>query len=128
MGRTPWSDAHVGLLVSYGRSWGTCADLGVRPTEQHSGNQSWADGGVGRGPGGPTHESSEAAKKLMDSSTGQTLANAGSCVRRLMLGQPVASGVIFENVGIAAPVQGGFDLVLRLIAGEMLVQDVAEKL
>jgi hypothetical protein len=28
-----------------------------------------ADVGVGRGPGGPPHESSQAAKKLMDSST-----------------------------------------------------------
>jgi hypothetical protein len=45
------------------------ADRNVCPAEQHSRNQSWADGGVGRGPGGPPHKSSQAAKKLMDSST-----------------------------------------------------------
>ena len=44
-----------------------------------------------------------------------------------MLGQAVTGGVIFKNVGVAAPVQGSFDLVLGFIAGEMLVQDVAEK-
>ncbi len=39
------------------------------PTEQHSRNQNWADGGVGRGPGGPPHKSSQAAKIFRSSST-----------------------------------------------------------
>src|SRR5580658_8588890 len=47
----------------------TGLDENVCPAEQHSRHQSWADEGVGRGPGGPPHESSQAAKKLMDSST-----------------------------------------------------------
>src|SRR5580693_7672508 len=38
-----------------GGSGGTRADEGVRPAKQHSRNQSWADEGVGRGPGGPPH-------------------------------------------------------------------------
>src|SRR5580700_3245390 len=34
VGRTPWSaaDAHVGLWLRKSGSWGTRADLGVRPT------------------------------------------------------------------------------------------------
>jgi hypothetical protein len=40
-----------------------------RPAEQHSRNQSWADEGVGRGPGGPPHKSSQAAKIFRSSST-----------------------------------------------------------
>ena len=39
------------------------------PAEQHSRNQNQADEGVGRGPGGPPHESSQAAKILTSSST-----------------------------------------------------------
>src|SRR5580692_11360428 len=42
----------------------TGLDENVCPAEQHSRNQSWAGEGVGRGPGGPPHESSQAAKKL----------------------------------------------------------------
>src|SRR5580698_4091951 len=33
-------------------------------TKEHGRKQNWADGGVGRGPGGPPHKSSLAAKKL----------------------------------------------------------------
>jgi hypothetical protein len=50
-------------------SWGTRADQGVRPTEQHSRNQNRADGGVGRGPGGPPYTSSQGAKIIRSSST-----------------------------------------------------------
>src|ERR1035441_4629297 len=46
----------------------------------------------------------------------------------LMQRQTVASGVVLENVGVAAPVQGGIDLPLRFVAREMFVQNVAEKL
>src|SRR5580693_3508703 len=45
------------------------ADESVCPTEQHSRNQSWADEGVGCGPGGPPHKSSQAAKVFRSSST-----------------------------------------------------------
>jgi hypothetical protein len=38
-------------------------------TEQPSGNQSWADEGVGRGPGGPPHKSPRAAKIFRSRST-----------------------------------------------------------
>jgi hypothetical protein len=37
--------------------------------EQHSRNQNRADGGVGRGPGGPPHKSSQTAKIFRSSST-----------------------------------------------------------
>jgi len=45
------------------------ADESVYPTEQHSRNQNRADEGVGRGPGGPPHKSSQAAKIFRSSST-----------------------------------------------------------
>ena len=49
------------------------ADESVCPTEQHSRNQNRADGGVGRGPGGPPHKSSQAAMIFGSSSTDQQL-------------------------------------------------------
>jgi hypothetical protein len=54
--------------------------------EQHSRNQNRADEGAGRGPGGPPHESSQAAKKLMDRSPGWSIwlwGRMSSCARLL---------------------------------------------
>jgi hypothetical protein len=47
---------------------GKLAGESACPTEQHSRNQRWADEGVGRGPGGPPHKSSQAVKIFRSSS------------------------------------------------------------
>src|SRR5579864_4341917 len=41
--------------------------------------------------------------------------------------QPVALRVVAEQVAIAAPIEGGVDLALDVLAGEVLVQDVAKE-
>src|ERR1035441_898328 len=47
---------------------------------------------------------------------------------RLMKYQPVALGIVREDVPVPAPVQRGFDLPRHFGAGELLLQDVAKEL
>ena len=43
------------------------------------------------------------------------------------LHEATASGVEVEELGVAAPVDGGFELTLRLFLGELLIEQVEEE-
>src|ERR1700722_16171125 len=48
---------------------------------------------------------------------------------RLSLGQRqfAGGGIVIENFGVAAPLNGGFELTLRFVLAEVLVDEVMEK-
>src|SRR6516225_2090920 len=46
---------------------------------------------------------------------------------RRMQPQPIGFRIVSENLAVAAPVEGGFDLPLHLILGKMAFQNVAEE-
>src|SRR5580704_17674286 len=53
--------------------------------------------------------------------------SAGTGRSGLGEGQLAGGGIVIENLGIASPLDGGFELAAGLVFAEMLVKQVAEK-
>src|SRR5260370_34630024 len=53
---------------------------------------------------------------------------SGTWASGLGEGQLAGGGVVIENFGVAAPLDGGFELAAGFVFAEMFVEQVAEKL